>query len=282
MNYKEINEAILNDRDINEDLVTKDDRFYKYLFNNKVAYYYAKRLSKRQTEKERWIIKRGEELNEKYYKSLDILKGICDTNNIDFSLYKTHKYIPEVVDGDIDIIVHKQDFHRFLTVFKNMGFECIEDESEKGKCIKAGYCIIEPHVNISWHSRIAVSGEHLWNDVYVHTNIYGVKNCSLLTEAQAIYGELLFSPEYLDLRTVKTIYVLSKRLADADPINKLHQLARSYKINRKYPIFLSTYKLFTSIWSELSIYQIIEVLFKNLFWKYRYHIMNKLPFTHKW
>ena len=60
MNYKEINQAILEGRDIDETLVEKDGAFYKYLFNNKVAYYYSKHLSKRETIKEKWIINRGD------------------------------------------------------------------------------------------------------------------------------------------------------------------------------------------------------------------------------
>ena len=109
MNYEEINSAIMEDRDINYSLVEKTEEFYQYLFNNKVAYFYANNLSTVSNETEKWIISKGKELNEKYYKTIKEIKRICDKHNIEWVLYKTHKYIDEVVDGDIDLFVKKED-----------------------------------------------------------------------------------------------------------------------------------------------------------------------------
>jgi argonaute-like protein implicated in RNA metabolism and viral defense len=52
-----------------------------------------------------------------FLKTLIELDRICKEQNIDYLLYKTHKYFDEVIGGDIDIIVKDEDFDRFLRVF---------------------------------------------------------------------------------------------------------------------------------------------------------------------
>jgi len=291
MNYLEINKAILDGRDVDQAVVEKDDQFYKYLFNNKVAYYYSKYLSKNPNKKERWIIEKGEEINAQYVKTLSFLKEICDKNDISFLLYKTHKYIPEVVDGDIDIFVKKEDFHKFLRVIEGEGFKAVEDEPWKGKCVKKGYLIIEPHVSISWRNNVVLSPEYIWeNPIGLDVDGIEVQNCSSAIELYGIVGELFFSPDYLDLLTIKKIAIFSifelKELGDFGNLIKLAyarmNLNKHSGLKKKAPFFNSTFFVFFKLIGRVKFSEVIEICFKNIFWKYRYLIINKLPFTHDW
>jgi hypothetical protein len=289
MNYKEINKAILNNQDIAEKLVEKDEAFYKYLFNNKVAYYYSKYLSTNKTEMERRIIKRGDELNEKYYKTVKLLKKICCTYNIGFLLFKTHKYIPEVVDGDIDIFVKEKDFKKFFDVFRNEGFTCVEDEPGKGKCMKDGFLLIEPHVDISWRNIVVLESECLWTkDIVIDIQGSHINSASLDIELYVIICELLFSPEYLDLLTIKKMFIFdTKSLVSegkfGELIKKVYLLRNNIiKTNNKAPFFMSTFLLFKFLFGKIKYYYIAEICFKNTYWKFRYYLLNKLPFTHDW
>ncbi|MCK5123108.1 MAG: hypothetical protein KAQ87_03095 [Candidatus Pacebacteria bacterium] len=298
MNYKEINKAILSDRDIDENLVKKDDKFYQYLFNNKVAYYYSKCLSKNQTEKEKWIIKRGEELNERYYKTLKLLKDICDKNNIDFLLYKTHKYIPEVVDGDIDLFVKEKDFQKFLDVFHGEGFKTEEDEPGKGKCEKDGYCITEPHINISWNENITLKENDVWN----FTEIIKIKeiNIEKTTKEMDIFSfftDVFYGPNYVCLYKLlvfkqinqKKLFEISadKNIqGDLDKIVK--QLQFDKTLNTKLPVFLDNFNYlkwwFKRIMQNKKLSQPFKfkILIYFFYWKYRYLLIDKLPFSHNW
>jgi hypothetical protein len=298
MNYKEINEAILNDRDINEELVKKNDKFYQYLFNNKVAYFYSKYLSKNQTEKEKWIIKRGEELNKKYYKTLKLLKEICDENNIDFLLYKTYKQIPEVVDGDIDIFVKREDFYKFLEVFRKEGFKSVEDCLGKGKCTKEGCLVIEPHIGVSWRGDGYISEDFIWEnliDVCVKENLY-VKSASFEVELISLISKVYFEPSYLDSYGLKQIKALVPRI-NLGKIYKNISFVKAFKylmsfsevesnfINKKLPLFLDNV-LYLKFWSKQAFPKNLKIYFLHIlfffYWKYRYFICNKLPFNHTW
>ena len=295
MNYQEINRAILEHRDINESLVRKDAVFYKYLLNNKVAYYYANNLSKNGNETERAIIERGREFTQKYLKTLEALVSLCKDNHIDFLLFKTHKYIDEVVDGDIDLLVKPEDFQRFLQVFSANGFDTEEDEPQKGKCEKEGLVEIEPHVNISWRTDTFLTSEYLWQNVStIHYGTIEVKACSPEVELLAAAGEFYFSPEYIDLYRLKAAEQL---LEDADLdltigdskaqclLNEYVALTKKVKekcTTRKLPYFFSSLSLLAAVHTSLSIPQIAEIIFKNFYWKVRYAVIDKLPFTHDW
>ncbi len=289
MNYKAINEAILNDMDIDSSKVEKTDEFYKYLFNNKVAYYYSKYLSKNKTDYEKRIIKTGDRLNSKYLKTLKLLVQVCKKNHIEFLLYKTHKYIPEVVDGDIDIFVRRKDFYKFLEVFKTEGFEVEEDEPGKGKCVKKSFCVIEPHINISWRGIVYINEDNIWNQsVPIRLNHLLINNCSPSIEMLSICGELFFSPEYIDLYTIKKMNQLVNKkihITGNELFNGFQNIIKKSKpifVNSKLPYFISTMNLIKIIYPNVQIQDLIEINFKNLYWKHRYRLNNKLPFAHEW
>lgn len=298
MNYREINKAILNNRDINENLVKKNEKFYQYLFNNRVAYYYSKYLSKNQTEREQWIIKRGKKLNERYYKTLKFLKEICDRNNIDFLLYKTHKYIPEIVDGDIDIFIKEKDFYKFLNAFNKKGFSTIEDEPKKGKCKKEGYCIIEPHVNISWNENVILRENNIWK----FEEILNIKNIEIKKAVKEIdiFSSLLdtfYGPNYIclyDLLSFKQFNQCSLLKISTDEnireeLDKIIKRIKSNKIlNFKFPVFSINVE-YLQWWLKrilqnrnFSLLFRFKLLIYFFYWKYRYLLINKLPFSHDW
>src|SRR5690349_15376161 len=125
--FAAINKAILEGTDVPASTV-KDEAFYEYLLNNKVAFYYASELSAKRTPAEEKMLQKGREVHAKYIKSLQIITEICQAKGFDYMLYKTYKYIPEVVDGDIDLLVRAEDFEPFLQAFAARGFATEEDE----------------------------------------------------------------------------------------------------------------------------------------------------------
>lgn len=289
LNYKEINSAILDGRDIDKSLVKKDEQFYQYLFNNKVAYYYASQLSKNKTEKEKWIIKRGNELNTQYIKTLEYVKDVCDKNNIPFILFKTHKVIPEVVDGDIDLIIHNEDFQKFLDVFAGLGFESIEDEPGKGKCFKEGFNVIEPHITISWRGNDYFDTELLWKytkEEVINGKKYLISNNEI--ETFIAVAQLFYEPEYIDLYTMFKLKDDCELLKQLPNSKQIQLLITKIKNNRQqvFPIF-APIGLFATIWTKeffisknLKTYILHWIFY--IYWSIRYKFINKLPFTHIW
>jgi len=295
MNYHEINTAIAEGRDIDTLLVKKNKRFYDYLLNNKVAYYYASELSTHPNATEQAIIKQGDAFNAAYIKTVAYVKAVCEEENIPFLLFKTHRYIPAAVDGDIDLLVKRDDFQRFLQAFRDRDFDAIEDEPEKGKCTKEGYISIEPHVNISWRDNVFFAGDKAWEDAT--EVVYGdvsIPCCSPLVELLAAAGELYFSPEYIDLFRLETAQVLLSQQDSFDDVTDdtarklLDQYVRwldnvtSLYLDQKLPFFLPHTKLDKAIRAHVSGKERMEIVFKNFCWEYRYKLIDRLPFTHDW
>lgn len=299
MNYKEINLAILENRDVDNKLVKKNERFYKYLSNNKVAYYYSKYLSKDQTEKEKWIIQRGEELNNKYIETLTFLEDICSINNIRFLLYKTHKYIPEVVDGDIDVFVKKEDFYKFMQVLEKEGFKCVEDEPGKGKCEKDNFLVIEPHINISWRQGEYTKEAFIWeNTRKIKEDIFlQVEAASAEIELISLIGKVYFEPQYLDLYSRKTIRYffeqdtiniqsILKNINFGEAFEYLVLKERSINIKKKAPFFMDPIHYLYYWWEQCRKnknwkYFLLHIVY-YVYWNFRYSLIDKLPFSHNW
>jgi hypothetical protein len=298
MNYKIINNSIISGKDF---LIgfKKDRKFYDYLFNNNVAYYYSKVISKDKNPIEEDIIKRGDKINQKYYKTLKLINLLCKKNNIPFLLYKTHKYIPEVVDGDIDLFVKEIDFYKFMRIFREEGFKCIEDEPKKGKCIKEGYCVIEPHINIGWRENLIINQKIIWNH-FESIKIGGIKfkKCSRNLDIFSIFLELFWEPNYLKLYDLLVI----KRVQNSKQISSLtndiilrnqidiifNLLINNELLIKNLPFFLPN-NYFINWWfkyialnNEKTFSFKIKHLIYFVYWKYRYKIINKLPFRHYW
>lgn len=299
MNYSEINGALLQGRDIDSSLVNKDESFYTYLLNNKVAFYYASCVSKNSTATELAIITRGKKYQDKYEKSLKVIQKVCDDNGFKYLLYKTHKYIPEMVDGDIDLMVSTDDFWPFMKAFKKLGFVVEEDEPGKGKCEKDGYCVIEPHTNISWRGGGQLNSNFIWqNQRHVAVAGLNVSTVSYEVEVVAIIAKMLYEPAYLDIYSLKSLDYFYKDAIDEElifknaphgdllkPILKFCKtVQRKKEHSNNMPIFLPNL-MYLRLWTRnlhrvknWKIYLLHITFF--FYWKYRYLITKKLPFTH--
>lgn len=286
--YHEINTAIIAWRDIWSNIV-KDNNFYNYLLNNRVASYYCKNLSKIPNETEKSIITAWNTRNQIFYKTLSELDKICKDHNIDYLLYKTHKYFDEVIGGDIDIIIKDKDFDRFLEVFSSLWWDCVEDEKRKWKCEKNGFIVIEPHENISWNWLTFINKNELWNNLeIVDINWASYKKTSLEIEKLSIYFKILYWPEYLDLYDAKILNLESENLIKID-VNWIDTLKNRFlKIEKfsssAFPIFPNSIEVFIyNLIFLLKYKQFNKMMFiHNFYWKNRYKINWKLPFLTKY
>jgi hypothetical protein len=293
MNYSEINQAILEGRDINPAKVKKNGEFYRYLLNNRIAYYYAKELSKTPNDSEQALIRESDAINEKYLRTLRHLVSLCKRNGFEFLLYKTWKVVPEVNDGDIDIIVKREDFLKMLEAYKDEGFYAVEDEPGKGKCEKEGYSVVEPHISVSWRGGEAVNEKEIWDLAPVPVAINGMEirlapnNIELL----ALFAKVLYEPAYLDLYSMIAISHFlqdtpAKSALERHPeLKQIHRYIENLVWNRniKAPVFLPA-SLYLSLWSGLLKHVGLKTFSLHIvyffYWKYRYLFMNILPFTH--
>ncbi|HJQ08777.1 MAG TPA: nucleotidyltransferase family protein [Candidatus Saccharimonadales bacterium] len=297
LDYAAVNKAILDGRDIDERVVSKNDDFYTYLLNNKVAYYYASVLSTRPTPAEARILEKGKYFQARYEKTMQLIQKVCSDNNIPYLLYKTHKYIPGMMDGDIDLLVSKEHFDRFLQYFTQLGFKTAEDEPGKGKCEHPDYCLIEPHTNVSWQGGEYLKDNLLWaNPRQVSVGGQRYHTVSYEVEMLAVLSMILFSPEYLDLYSLKTMHYFDEQRMDKKTMlaNSVHpKLTEEILIfyeklvvpySKKMPLFLPN-TTFTRLWTKHFLSQkniklyLLHLLF-FFYWKYRYRLIDKLPFTH--
>jgi hypothetical protein len=301
MNYWKINNAILAWKDIDESVV-KDKAFYNYLLNNRVAYYYCSQLSNKTNKVETKILEAWAERNEIFYKTMETLELICDKYDIEYLLYKTYKYYNEIIWGDIDIIVHENDFHEFLSVFSREWRKCEEDEVGKWKCEKEWYITIEPHVNISWNN-IVIPSNNLRVDttsITIWTSSFNTLNNSF--ELLSICLKVVVSPEYVDLYDLLIVDMIYNRYDQKIDFNhlenkKINEMVKHifyYRIHpltinsphffSKFPYFLSTFdilkfnfKIYLELW-VINKYMFIH----NFYRKRRYAFFNKLPYLTKY
>ncbi len=295
MDYKTINECIVNWLDF-PPKIKKSEKLYKYMINNRVAYFYSKSISKNNTKIEKEIIKMWDKRNCMLHKTLDEMVKICKKYNIEFLLYKTYKFIDEVIWWDIDIIVKKNDFNKFLDVFEKEWWECEEDEKLKWKCDKKWYLTIEPHVSVSWLGRQYLEEHHLWeNPINVNIDWKKYNNVNMNIEIISIYAKILFEPEYLDLydyiiikREHKIWYKILSNLIDNTWLWSLKYLIIKFKdkkiLNRKLPFFINSFVLFyLNLFFFFKTWKVnSRVFIHNFYWKRRYKFKNILPFLTKY
>lgn len=299
MNRPAINHALLAGVDVNSGDVVRDDKFYAYLLNNKVAHYYATQLSKQKTQRDIELAQSFDVYEEKFVKTLSLVDRICKKQGIEYLLYKTYRFVPEVVDGDIDLIVRKSDFQKFLDAFEDIGFDCIEDEPGKGKCEKDGYNVVEPHVNVSWRGGGYLKEDFLWsNTIDVKVGGLDVKNVSLEVEVVAIAAKILFEPAYLDIYSLKLLQYCYEQNVDRnhmleatmrpDMLEEVLRYCESFLnrdiIRTKMPAFLPP-GMFFRLWTrnciqskDYKIYLLHSLFY--VYWRVRYMTVSKLPFTH--
>lgn len=297
MDYKIINEAVLSGKDVPE-YFDKNNKFYDYLLGNNIAYYYSSRLSQKETAYEKKIKEAGKILNGKFIETLKVIERLCRENKIKFLLFKTYKYIPEAVDNDIDLLIKKSDFYRFMEALRKEGFNCIENEPLKGICQRQGYCKVEPRVDSSFHGFTVLEEKELWKNAEQvkvgQKQIYKTtKEVDLLHQLLSI----LYNPNYLKLYLLLLYKKADKeklfKLTKDNRINKdlqfiISRLLKSDLKDKKYPLFLNN-RDFAGWWfrrimlnSGLTLYVKIKHILYFFYLKYSYLFFNKLIFRHQW
>lgn len=297
MNYKLINNAILNGTDITKSVI-KDDDFYNYLLGNNVAYYYARYLSKDRSVMDKKIITAGSSLNNKFLKTLKLINKVCQQNKINFLFFKTYKYFEEIVDGDIDMLVKEEDFYAFLKILQKKGFECFENEKLKAVCTKEGYCNIEPRVNAAVHGVRVLNNEVFW-DRAVGVDIKGEKVLTTSREIDLLYLllSILYRPDYLKMylllvyksTDIKKIYnLIEDNKFKSDLTYIIDNLLKGDITEKRFPLFPSDVS-FTIWWFKRILpnsQMVLTERFKNIIFffysKYQSIIFNKLVFRHRW
>lgn len=297
MNYKSINTAILYSEDIPKD-VTRDNKFYDYLLDNNVAYYYCKHVSKEKTAMDKKIIKAGDILNRKFSKTLKLIDKVCKENSIRFLLFKTYKYIPEVVDGDIDLFIKEKDFYNFLKALEREGFNCFENEYFKAVCRKKGFCNIEPRINSSFHELVILNEKEIWEKIDV-VKLEGMQLFKVLKEIDLLHllVSILYNPNYLKLylfliyknSDIRKLYTLSSEKHINQDLNfLLKNLITENVENKRFPLFMGNIN-FTIWWFKrillnphISLFQKLKHILFFFYSKYNFLIFNKLVFRHTW
>lgn len=297
MDYKSINTAILTSQDVPES-IPRDDKFYDYLLDNNVAYYYCKYLSKEKTSMDKRIIKEGEIFNNKFFKTLKFVNKVSKEKNIKFLLFKTYKYIPEIVDGDIDIFVQKRDFYRFLKALENEGFICFENEHLKGFCKKDEYCNIEPRVNAAFHEEVLLNEKNIWEKVE-RVNVDEIEVLKVTKEIDLFYLllEVLYRPSYVKLylfllckdnNTTKLYQLSSEKNIHQDLKFLLRSFITGNVESKRFPLFMGDINFM--IWwhkrifshPQLTLFVKVKHVLFFFYAKYGYFFFNKLVFRHYW
>ena len=292
MRYADMNLALLNKANIEPS--SKTTRFYDYLLKNSVAYYFSEQVSTYPTAVETKIIERGDQVNEKYHKTLELLRQTFSAAKIDFALFKTHRHISEVYDGDIDIVVRKTDFDKAMSALAAEGFDCETEAEFKGVCIKQGYCKIEPRSVVSFHGYKVFDEKEIWDSVVeVNSGIGPVKSTSMEFDTVCLLLNVLYGPKYVSLY----LYLLLMN-CDPDkikiliPSRDLGSLADQLKSEKtaegKFPIFLSFSTYFQ--WyvnyllpaGDMGVSKKIRHLLFFVYSKLKYQVFGKLHFQHNW
>lgn len=297
MNYKAINTAILESQDVPETL-KKDKKFYDYLLGNSLAYFYCKELAEERTVMDKKIIAAGNILNGKFLKTLSLINRISAEHKIKFLLFKTYKYIPEVVDNDIDLFIKEKDFHNFMKLLEKEGFDCVENEYLKGICSKENFSTIEPRVNAAFHELNILKEEKIWEKAEV-VRIDGVKVLKATKEVDIFHMllNILYCPSYLKLYwfhiAIKTDFKKLYKLTNDKMIRQdleliIRSLSKEDLKKRSFPFFMGDidfalwwYRRILSNQDFTLRAKLKHVLF-FFYLKYSYIFFNKLLFKHEW
>jgi len=294
LKYNEINKSIIYNKDYIE---IKDTKLYKYLLDNNVAYYYSKFVSKLTNKYEERIIKSGNNFNRRYVMSIRLLKDISIKTKLPFLLFKTHRYLSEVVDGDIDILVESHNFEKWIDLLRAEGFKCDEEGLRKASCLKKGYCKIEPRVSVAFHNFTIISERKVWKKTEPVT-ISGVKITKADTNIDicSLLLNTLYGPNYIRLYT----FIISKKI-DLKKTEKLlttavykdllliiNEINKPGNLNKRFPFFYKD-RFFFSWWvkrillnNDFKFRHKIKHLVFFYYIKYRFILTNNLYFSHDW
>ncbi len=295
MNYKIINTSILASRNVPKS-ITRDDKFYDYLLNNSIAYYFSNHLLKKRNNIDKKIILAGNILNIKYIKTLRTINKVCNENNIRSLLFKSYKE-NEIVDNDVDLFIKEKDFYIFTKAFAKEGFKCFIKGPLQAECIKEGFCKIEPRVTFSFRGRVILKEERIWEN-QVAVNINGIKISKTSKEIDLLYLllSILYTPNYLKLYLLKLfkesdvekLYILSSNEQINQDIKFLIKNLIEKAEEKHLPSFLGNINFirwwYRRVFLSKDIYLIKKTTLILFFFysKFSYIFFNKLVFKHKW
>jgi len=288
MNYSLINRSVISGNDLVGESAKKWD-LYKYLLGNGVAYYYCKKLSFVRNDFEADIVRVGEEFNKKYIRTLRLIDKMCKRAKIKYLLFKTYKYVDEVVDGDVDIIVRGRDFAEFMRLFEGEGFDCEETEPLKGLCIKKGYCKLEPRVDISFYGSVYVDEEQMWVGKE-RVNVDGVSVWKVAKELDVLYFLLnvLYGPNYLKLYSYlllvgldlgSAVEYLKSEKTKGEVVRYYLKLVADVDYDVRFPVFVGNWD-YLVFWVRSV--RAVKALMFFFYCKYQYVLFGNLVFQHDW
>ncbi len=296
MNYRAINKSVLNSQELPL-TIDKDRKLYRYLLDNNIAYYYSINISKNKSKYEKEIIKAGNELNVKYFKTLKLIKKVCNEGGIEFLLFKTFKHIDEAVDGDIDLFIKEKDFSKFLHLLEKEGFTCVLEGIKKAFCSRDDYSKIEPRTTISFHGKLILDENEIWKNAK-EVVVDNMKIMSTTPEIDTLFMllNMFYGPNYIKLYTYlifkkikpKNLYSLIKNDATKDLYLAVEILNSPKVLDKRLPIFPSD-MVFVKWWlkkilpnTHISLFIKAKHLLFFYYAKYGYIIFNTIPFRHNW
>lgn len=300
MNYSFINKSILFDKEIEVKNV-EETTLYRYLINNSVAFFFYKNIRKNRGNLDSAIEEKVGIFQERYYRTLRLLYEISSKKNFDFILFKTYKHIPEVVDGDIDIFIKKEDFDNWVAALEKLGFNTEMVGQNKVECTKETYNKVEPRVSLEFNEFVVFDESKVWT--YYENKEVGDLPLKITTlEFDVVYHllNLFLGPNYFKLYAFK-LYLLS----DKKKLEIVVEEVKDFKVRgfikrfinttleskrvarRKFPITpsLSNYlKWWAFYYLKLPDIKFIKKI-KNLLFYFYLKIMlrfNKAYFSHRW
>lgn len=295
--YKDINSAILNNKNNDLSAIHKD-KLYKYLINNNVAYFYAKKIRAAKGDKEKRVVREGNKYNRKFFKTIKLVDDVCRQNKIDYLLFKTFKYVPEVYSGDLDIIVKEKTFEKIIEIFEKRGFSNRSDVKLKVELQKDGYSKIEFRVNVEYHGIALFESKEIWK--YKEKTKLGGLEIFKTTEdfdLVCLLLNIIYGPKYLDLYLMllkKQVgskkllgFISGTRLAE-DLRFIVSELIEKDFSNKCFPLFIPDLiylrwwvkKIFLS--DKVFLLEKLKVIVFFFYIKYKYLFFDNLQYAHKW
>jgi len=295
MNYKNINDLILNGNTLSEEVI--DDDILRYVLANNVLAIYLNRfgqgVSKESRRKLEIVTKALHLANNKFQRTLRLITEICKKHNIDFLLFKTYKCFGDEYLGDIDLLVRENQIEVFVDNLKTVGFSCRKEGRKKYECRKKIFSKIEPRTEVVFHGIKIFGQEDLWkNKQVVKIKASVVPTTSSLIDTYALLFNVFYGPKYMDLYLYKLVrqnmgaanVFVAK--ANNDYINRFLKGVSIRGSNQKFPVFPSN-TLFFDFWLKeitksryISLFSKLKHLIFFLYIKYKYLFFNKLEFSH--
>jgi len=268
---------------------------YKYLIHNHLAYTYAIKVKKPNLV-EQSIILRGKYYQDMFYKTLTLILKAAAKTKTHPVLIKTLKWLGEVVDGDIDVIIAANEFNVFVEALSKVGFRVTFETKTKAVCKRLGFCKIEPRVSVDYAGQTLLNFEQAdKNTKTIRHNGLKFRTTNPQVDNLMICLNIIYGPRYL--RLYDYLQIVKYGIFDSpfipqtfyDDIRHFPQLFESdHSITQKYPVFIPT-TLYVLWWIRkilflptLSVWEKIKKLLYLIYLRCVYIITDRLIYEHEW